>query len=70
MASITEITTPKLSAVESALDRIAHFFEALRAGQAAAADYERLSGQSTEALARKGLTREGVARAVLERNFG
>lgn len=70
MALITDIATPKLTALESALDRMAHFFEALRAGNAAAADYERMAGMSDEALARRGLTRHEVSRTILERHFG
>lgn len=70
MSMITEFLAPRLNATESALDRIGRFFDALRAGQAAAHEYDRLSGETDIALARKGLTRETVARAVLDRHFG
>lgn len=70
MTTITEFLAPRLTATESAFDRIGRFFDAMRAGQAAAHDYDRLSGATDAELARKGLTRETVARAVLERNFG
>ena len=70
MAAITEHLAPKLTAIEGAFDRIGRFFAALRAGQAAASDIDRFQGMSAEALARHGLNRETVNRAILDRHFG
>ena len=70
MALITENFAPKTTALTAALERIGRFFEALRAGHAAASDLDRYSMMSDEALAAKGLTREGVSRAILQRHFG
>jgi hypothetical protein len=70
MAMLTD-TNPPIAAKPLNLGaRISAFFGALAAGNAAARDFERLQGLTEEALAAKGLTRETVARAVLERNFG
>ena len=69
MAAITEHFAPKLTAIEGAFDRIGRFFEALRAGQAAAHDLDRFAAMSDEALARRGLSRETVGRAIMERHF-
>lgn len=70
MALITETFAPKANAVEAALDRIARFFDALRAGHAAAADFDRYAHMSDAALAAKGLDREKVSRAIMQRHFG
>lgn len=48
---------------------VATVTEALTRAQAAAADFERLSAMSAEALANRGLTRDGIARAVMERHY-
>lgn len=45
------------------------FVRAFGSAQAAARDYARLSGRSDAALARDGLTRETLARAVFETHF-
>lgn len=70
MALITENIAPKTTALTAALDRIGRFFDALRAGHAAASDLDRFSAMSDEALAAKGMTREGVTRAIMDRHFG
>lgn len=70
MALITENVVLKANAFEAALDRIVRFFEALRAGQAAAADLDRFAHMSDAALAAKGLNRETVSRAIMQRHFG
>ena len=44
-------------------------WRALAAAHAAGRDYERLAGRTDAALAREGLTREGVARAIFEKHF-
>ncbi len=70
MAMMTDTNAPATLPSLSLGTRIAAFFGALAAGSAAARDFERMQGQSDEALARKGLTRQTVARAVMERHFG
>ena len=70
MTSITETLAPRLTAFEHALDRFGRFFDALRAGNAAARELDRYNAMSDEALARQGLTRADVTRAVVERHFG
>ena len=70
MALITENFAPKATALAAALDRIGRFFDALRAGQEAAADFDRYAHLSDAALAAKGLNRETVSRAILQRHFG
>lgn len=70
MALITENFTTKANVLEAALDRIARFFDALRAGQAAAAEFDRYAHMSDTALAAKGLDRETVSRAIMQRHFG
>ena len=70
MAAITENIAPKLTAVEGAFDRIGRFFAAMRAGQAAAHELDRFYGMSDETLARQGLSRETIGRAIMERHFG
>ena len=70
MALITEHYALKLNALEAALDRVGQFFEALRAGHAAAAEFDRYTHMSDAALAEKGLDRATVTRAILERHFG
>ena len=70
MASITEHFAPKMTALEGAFDKLGRFFQALRAGQAAAHDLDRYNAMSDEALARHGFDRATVSRAVMERHFG
>ncbi|MFK7945505.1 MAG: hypothetical protein AB8B85_21710 [Paracoccaceae bacterium] len=70
MALVTENFAPNTNAITAFADRVVRFFDALRAGQAAAADFERFSYMSDEALASKGLSRETVSRAIMERHFG
>ena len=70
MALITENIAPKANAFEAALDRITRFFDALRAGQAAAAEFDRFAHMSDATLAAKGLDREKVSRAIMQRHFG
>lgn len=69
MAFITDHIAPKAHALEAALDRIGRFFDALRAGHAAAAELDRYAHLSDAALAAKGLDREKVARAIMDRHF-
>lgn len=48
---------------------IERFFSAMADGVRAAHDYERLSNATDAALAREGLTRDGLAQAVFQRHF-
>lgn len=43
---------------------------AITAGARASHDWRRMNALTDAALAREGLTRENIARAVLERHFG
>ncbi|MEM6624843.1 MAG: DUF1127 domain-containing protein [Pseudomonadota bacterium] len=72
MATVTANHTPtrRDARAPDVFARIGEFFAALRAGYAAAREYEALQHLSDDALARKGLTRPDAMRRVMERNFG
>ena len=58
------------SGIESLGEELRRAFAAVVAGARASRDYERLSRATDATLARQGLTRDGIARAVLERHLG
>lgn len=66
------IGTPTF-ALSDSLDGFAREFgravSAMAAGARAARDYRRLTTHTDAALAREGLSREAIARAVHQRNF-
>ncbi len=71
MKMTTTMSTPGsiALALEHFGGEIRRFFEAMAAGARASSEYERLSLSSDIALAREGLTRDRIARTVLERHF-
>ena len=66
------IKTPFV-ALTAALEQLVREFgralSAMAAGSRAAGDYRRLTTHTDAALAREGLSREAIARAVQQRNF-
>ncbi len=51
------------------VETVSRAVAAIAAGARATQDWRRMSAMSDSALARSGLAREQVARAVMERNF-
>lgn len=59
-------SAPNFDGLASAISRAV---SAIAAGSRASSDWRRLSAMTDAALAREGLTRDRIARAVFERNF-
>lgn len=70
MSMMTDYAAPRLNAIEQAFDRIGRFFAAMQAGNAAARDLDSYNAMSDDQLARHGMTRADVTRAIVQRHFG
>lgn len=70
MANMIDTVAPRLTAIERAFDKLGRFFTAMQAGNAAARDLDTYNTMSDVELARHGLSRSNVTRAIVERHFG